>query len=87
MGETPRLTGPEDPLNQFEMTLAPALIFGCEAVDSMTLLDGMKLARDLVGLGNEALEVCCCIVDVARVAVVRQLSKKVSVSERWCRGE
>jgi hypothetical protein len=39
--------------------------------------EGMKLANDLVG--EDAREVCCCIVDVARL----RLSKMVPVKVRW----
>jgi hypothetical protein len=42
---TPSFTGAEDPLNQF----CSALIFGCDAVDSVAPRDGIKLASDLVG--------------------------------------
>jgi hypothetical protein len=59
------LTGAEDPLNQFWRAFAPALILGWDAVDSITLREGMKLARDLVGEWRDAREVCCWIVDVA----------------------
>lgn len=45
----PMLTGAEEPLNQFWRAFAPALILGWDAVDSITLREGMKLARDLVG--------------------------------------
>ena len=72
-------------LTKLDNAFAPARILGCDAVDSIVLLDGMKLANDLVGEGKDvdALEVCCCIVDVARSKSGWQLSKKVSVNDRW----
>lgn len=69
---TPSVTGAEEPLNQF----CRALILGWLALDSIAPLEGMKLAKDFVG--EDALEVCCWIVDVARL----KLSKMVPVNVR-----
>jgi hypothetical protein len=80
---TPRLTGAEDPLNQFCRAFAPALIFGCDAVDSIALLEGIKLARDLVGEWRDAREVCCWMVDVALERKGWQLFRKVPVNDLW----
>jgi len=52
-------------------------------VVSITLLDGMKLARDLVGEWSDAREVCCWMVDVALERNGWQLLRKVPVNDLW----
>lgn len=68
----PSLTGAEDPLNQL-------------LVESMAVREGRKLASDLEGECDriDAAEVCCCIVEVARVRKDWLLLSSVPVSVRW----
>jgi hypothetical protein len=86
-GDTPSLTGAEEPLNQ----LCRALTLGCDALDSAAPREGMKLASDLEGEceRNDALEVCCWSVVEARARKGWQLSIRVLVRVRWwlLRGE